>query len=70
MRPVIGKKPVAALLGVREFAQIMKLVEKHDPGLAETLAILADPELLEAIEQGEKDVEAGRTIPIDALLKE
>ena len=65
-----GKKPMAVLLGAREFCQIIELVEKHDPGLAETLAILADPKLLEAIEQGAEDVKVGQTVPIDDLLED
>ena len=65
-----AKKPMAVMLGTQEFAQVLELIEKHDSGLADTLAIFADPELLDVLEQGAKDVKAGRTISIDELLKD
>ena len=64
------QKPMEVLLGTPQSAQTMKLVEKHDPGLADTLAILADPELPKAIEQGTEDAKTGRTVPIGELLKD
>jgi len=36
----------------------------------ETLEILSDPEAMEAIREGERDIKAGRTKPFDELLAE
>jgi prevent-host-death family protein len=72
-RPFIltrGKQPMAVLLGAQEFSQILKLIEKHDPGLADTLAILADPQLQAILEESGRDIAAGRTVPIEELLND
>ena len=65
-----GKKPMAVLFGAQEFSQILKLIEKHDHGLADTLAIMADPKLQAVSKQGEKDIKAGRVLPFDENLLE
>lgn len=47
---------------------MLKIIEAHDPGLADTLAIMSNPEVQEIIEAGEKDHQAGNLIPLDDLL--
>ena len=65
-----GQKPMAVLFGTHEFSEILELIEKHDPGLADTLAILADPELQAILEESGRDIAAGRTVPIEELLSD
>ena len=65
-----GKKPMGVLFGAQEFSQILELIEKYDPGLADTLAILADPELQAILETSGQDIAAGRTVPIEELLND
>lgn len=65
-----GNKPMAALIGTHEFSQILDLIEKHDPALADTLAIMINPEIRAVLEQGEKDIRAGRVLPFDESLLE
>ena len=72
-RPFIltrGKKPMAALIGTEVFSRVLQLVEKHDPGLADTLAIMTNPEIQAILEEGEKDIRVGRTLPFDERLLE
>lgn len=65
-----NKKPMVTLIGVKEFARMLKVIEKHDRGLADTLAIMSNPEIQEVLEQGEKDIVKGRTRPIEDLLED
>lgn len=60
-----GNKPMAALVGANEWKEMIKALEKYNPGLADTLAIMADPEIEKMLAQGEEDIKAGRTIPFD-----
>ena len=36
----------------------------HDQGLADTLAIMADPKLQKLLEESKKDIKRGRLIPL------
>jgi PHD/YefM family antitoxin component YafN of YafNO toxin-antitoxin module len=63
-----GKKPMATLVGSQVFAQMIETIEKYDPGLADTLAIMSNPEIQALLEQSAQDVAAGRTVPITELL--
>jgi hypothetical protein len=63
-----GNKPMAMLIGTKEFGEMLKIIEAHDPGLADTLAIMSNPDIQEIIEAGEKDHQAGNLIPLDDLL--
>jgi PHD/YefM family antitoxin component YafN of YafNO toxin-antitoxin module len=60
-----GKKLMAALIGTKEFGQILRLIEKYDRGLADTLAIMSNPEILAILEEGDKDVKRGNLLPFD-----
>ena len=63
-----GSKPMAILIGTKEFGEMLKIIEVHDPGLADTLALMSNPEAQAVIEAGEKDQQAGNLIPLEHLL--
>ena len=60
-----GKKPMAALIGTQEFARILELIELHDPALAETLAIMMNPEVEALLKQGDEAIQKGDMVPFD-----
>ena len=60
-----GNKPMAALIGVNEFKKILALIEKYDPGLADTLAIMSNPEVQAILKEDEENIRAGHTIPLE-----
>ena len=62
-----GKKPMGVLIGAKEWKEIIETIEMHDQGLADTLAITADPELQALLKDGEKDIRAGKLIPLDEV---
>ena len=62
-----GKKPMGVLIGSKTWKEIIETIEMHDQGYADTLAITADPELQAILKKGEKDVEEGKLIPMDAV---
>ena len=64
-----GNKPMAVLLGTKEFARMLEIIEAHDPGLADTLAIMSNPEMQELIAIGEEDVKNGNLVPLEDALK-
>lgn len=64
------KKPMAAVIGTEEFTNIFKLLEKHDPGLADTLAISSNPEMIKKLEKSRKEIAKGKTVPIQKLRKD
>ena len=63
-----GNKPMAALIGAKEFRSYLDYLEKHDPGLADTLAIMSNPDVQAILEEGEENIKAGKTIPCDQWL--
>ncbi len=63
-----GNKPMAMLIGTKEFAEMLKIIEAHDPGLADTLAIMANPEVQAIIEEGEENLKTGYLLPFDESL--
>jgi prevent-host-death family protein len=67
---VKGSKPMAMLIGTKEFREMLKIIEAHDPGLADTLAIMANPEVQAILDEGEEDVKAGRTILLEDVLRD
>ena len=62
-----GKKPMGVFIGLREWQKIIKVIEKHDQGLADTLAITPDPELQNVLKEGEKDIKSGKLVPLDEV---
>jgi len=63
-----GKKPMAAIIGTQEFVRILELIETYDPGLADTLALMANPELEELLRTGETAIQKGNLAPFDLSL--
>lgn len=63
-----GKKPMAALIGTHIFGEMLRVIEKYDPGLADTLAIMANPEVQAILEEDEKNLKEGKTIPFGKWL--
>ena len=60
-----GKKPMAAIIGTQEFGRILELIETYDPALADTLAIMTNPELEDILNQGEEAIQKGEMVPLD-----
>jgi hypothetical protein len=50
-----------------EFRKFIHLLEMKHPGLADTLAILTNPEIQAVLEESEADIQAGRTISLDQI---
>jgi hypothetical protein len=57
-----------ATCAFRKFNELLELLERYDPGLADTLAIMANPEIQAILEQDEEDIKTGRLIPFDETL--
>jgi prevent-host-death family protein len=62
-----GKRPMGVLIGAKEWKGIIEAIEMHDQGLADTLAITADPKLQSILKQSEKEIESGKLIPLDEV---
>jgi PHD/YefM family antitoxin component YafN of YafNO toxin-antitoxin module len=60
-----GKKPMAAIIGTQEFSRMLELIETYDPALADTLALMADPELEELLKQGDGAIQKGDMVAFD-----
>jgi PHD/YefM family antitoxin component YafN of YafNO toxin-antitoxin module len=63
-----GKKPMAAIIGTQEFARILVLIETYDPALADTLALMTNPEVEEILKQGDEAIQKGELVPFDETL--
>lgn len=62
-----GDKPMAAIIGINEFIRILELVEKYDPGLADSLAIMSNPEAQRILNEGDDNVKTGKLTPLEEL---
>jgi prevent-host-death family protein len=62
-----GKKPMGVLIGAKVWKDIIETIEMHDQGLADTLAITADPELQAFLKDSEKDIKSGNLIPLEEV---
>jgi prevent-host-death family protein len=60
-----GNKPMAVIVGTKEFAKMLEIIEAHDPGLADTLAIMSNPEVQDVLREGEEDIKKGNLIPLE-----
>ena len=58
---------MGVLIGANEWKEIIKAVEMHDQGLADTLAITVYPELQNLLKESEKEIEAGKLMPLDEV---
>lgn len=63
-----GKKPMAALIGTQEFGRILELIETYDPGLADTLALMTNPEMEALLQAGETAIQKGEMVGFDHTL--
>jgi len=63
-----GKKPMAAIIGTQEFSRILELIETYDPALADTLAIMTNPDIEDLLKQGEAAIQKGELVPFDQKL--
>lgn len=63
-----GKKPMAAIIGTQEFGRILELIETYDPALADTLALMTNPEMEEILKQGDEAIRTGEMVPFDEQL--
>lgn len=64
-----GRRKMAYLVGQPFFEAFFKLLER-DKGLADTLAILTNPEVEEIIKKGNQDIAKGKTYPLSKLLED
>ena len=62
-----GKKPMGVLIGAKEWKEIIDAIEIHDQGLADTLAITADPEIQNFLKESEKEIATRKLIPLDEV---
>lgn len=60
-----GKKPMAAIIGTQEFGRILELIETYDPALADTLALMTNPDIEDLLKQGEAAIQKGEIVPFD-----
>jgi PHD/YefM family antitoxin component YafN of YafNO toxin-antitoxin module len=60
-----GNKLMAVIVGTKEFAKMLEIIEAHDPGLADTLAIMSNPDVQEIIAEGEEDFKKGNLISLE-----
>jgi hypothetical protein len=58
---------MGVLIGTKAWKEIIETIEMHDQGLADTLALTADPDLQVIIKEGEKDIKTGNLIPLDEV---
>ena len=63
-----GKKPMAALIGTQEFSRILDLLETYDPALADTLALMTNPEAEALLKHGAAAIQKGAMVPFDMRL--
>lgn len=54
---------MGVFIGAKEWKDIIERLEMHDRGLADTLALTADPELQHIFKAGESDLKSGSLLP-------
>jgi prevent-host-death family protein len=62
-----GKKPMGILIGAKEWKEVIETIEMHDQGLADTLAITADPELQDFLKESEKEISSRKLITLNEV---
>lgn len=58
-------KPMVAMISTDQFVKFLEWLEEEDQGLADTIAIMNNPEIQKILEQGEKDIAGGNVLPLD-----
>ena len=49
---------MGVLIGAKEWKEIIETIEMHDQGLADTLAITADPDLQNLLKESAKEIKS------------
>ncbi len=62
-------KPMAWLVG-EPFMAAIERVLRDNPRFAETVEILLDDEMMEAISKGDQEIKEGKLIPLNKVLNE
>jgi prevent-host-death family protein len=65
-----GNKPMGVLVGAEQWKEIIRVIEEHNPGLADTLAIMADPDLQRMLEEGDREIAEGNLISWEQVTRE
>jgi hypothetical protein len=65
-----GKRFMGAFVSADIWKEMIRVIEEHNQGLADTLAIMADPELQKLLEEGERDARSGDFVSLEQLKKE
>ena len=63
-----GNKAMAAIIGSQTFGRILALLETYDPALADTLALMTNPEVEALLKQGDQAIQKGDLAPFDQTL--
>src|SRR4051812_5914013 len=67
-----NKRPMAWLVGASFLTQLNKLVEllqDSNPALVDTMELLLDTDVMDAIRESNADIEAGRVRPLADILQ-
>lgn len=54
-------------LGQKRWKEIIRNIETHNQGLADTLAIMADPDLQKIIKESDKEIKSGTLMAVDLV---
>ena len=65
-----AKKGVPVNISVKGTPEVVLVAKEYFDGLIATLETYEDPELMEAIREGEEDIKAGRTVPLEQVMAE
>jgi hypothetical protein len=57
-----GKQFMGAFVSADIWQEMIRVIEQHNPGLADTLAVMADPELQTMLEEGARAVQNGSVV--------
>lgn len=66
-------RPVGWLVGNKFMETMSSIIEhiiEYNPQLADTLAITLDPEIRAVIEEGTREIKAGKLLPLESILDE
>jgi PHD/YefM family antitoxin component YafN of YafNO toxin-antitoxin module len=65
-----NKRPMAWLVGtdfIERYNKLIEYISEHKPGLAETLAVMLDDDLMRTLREGRAAVAKGETLPIESI---
>ncbi len=66
----IDKPDSEVIITIDGKPKVVLVSYEYYEGLLETLDIMSDPEAVKGIEEGLADIKAGRTIPLEEVIKE